>query len=247
MRGRLPDVTMLWRLVKFGGALVGVAGLIFGWVKLAEVLGPVTMIMYTMFFLVGAAGVPAIVAFMGPSLPGFARKLFGDLNTVLMMLAASIGILTQDDDGTWTLRVGRRDGGELQVYLDGEWRAVGNEKYLSRLGMRPFGTLRAKTSATWKQYREDPSVLTDGGALRERARYEAIPKPQDDDAWLLDYTNVVSRLEGAGGIGPIERAEEQEMRNQADGDSAGMVALALIVAASTLMGAVFGLMLTGGI
>lgn len=246
--GKIMNVPPLAKRVgKLAGLAVGTLGAVVAWVLLASVFGPLSMLVYTLLFFVGAAGIPVFIAFMAPSMPGVARKLFGDLNTVLMMIAANVGIMCQADDGTWHLRVGRDDDGQLEVWIDGGYEPVGNRQYLSRLGMRPFGILREKTPSTWKQHREDPAVLSDGGITRERARIQASPSLRSDDGWLVDFTSIIARLEGAGGIAPIDRAAEQEMRNQADGAGGGLLGLALITSVATMMGAVMGLLLTGAL
>lgn len=242
----LPDslLNVLKTLVLAGGGV----GAMIGWYVLAQSLGVLSMIIYTVLFLLGSVGVVVFVAFMGPSMPGFTRSLLGDLNTVLMMMGAGIGVMCQADDGTWTLRVARDNGGQLQVYYDGQWRDVAKREHLSRLGMRPFGVCREKTAQTWKEYREDPEVLSDGGLGRKRAQIEARPSvTSNTDSWLLDFTPIISRLESVGGIEIIDRAAEQEMRNQADGSTGGVIAKMLIVLVATLMGAVFGLLLTGAV
>lgn len=196
----------------------------------------VERVIYLFVFAVSALLIPGFIALNGPAIPNRLRGPLGKLNFVLGQLTYGVGLLVQRASRDYEMCMGRKRDGGLEVYLDGEWKPVdGGVEHLSRLGMRKFGVIAEKDSGDLKPYRVDPESVTaaDGGLKPERGGYEEIvPRDVDDGAWLLDATRLAPSKE-AGGSGVIQRAEEQEMKNQAKGSRLGTW--------SDVIGAVLGL------
>jgi len=233
----------VYHLLAIGITLFGVWKLL-GWLWVT--IGPVETIASVVVAVISAFLIPVTVLLFGPSFPGFMRSFFGTTHWFLGQLVYGSTYLVEDGDD-YALCPGDAE----KYYLDGDWYEIdgGLSNRSVILGM-PFGLLPHKTEDTYEELRQDAGgARADGGAVRKRAGYKEFDGGEADDGELqLDLVRLgADGLLEAGDARLIEEAEMDQLEEIASGSRLDGWKPMLAMLVGIIMGAITGLLMTGGV
>ncbi len=189
--------------------------------------------------LAGIAFIPATIAFLGPGIPMFLRKLYGPL---LWIVASNINGKTvlMPSDGRFDVFPAR---GDDEVFVDGEWRTIeGGIENWDRLGWAPFAVANTKDDETaFSDFRAETNsaamnVVADGGIgllddLKRGYRGFTMFPNGADDGVLISQTKLGEQIKRSSGVQTINEQREKALEKFGgdDGMSTMMVTISIVV------------------
>lgn len=189
--------------------------------------------------LAGVAVIPATIAFLGPGIPMFLRKLYGPL---LWIVASNVNGKTvlMPWEGQFRLFPARNDD---EVYVDGEWRTIedGIENW-DRLGWAPFAVANQKDDGmAFRDFRAETDdqtvdVIADGGVgliddIRRGYRGFTLWPNGVEEGHLISQTKLGERLRSSSGVRTINEQREKALEKFGGDEGMGtlMITISMVV------------------